>query len=63
MCLICDVFVAFSKRSNVEDNMTVHKGCINQETDNQLIKTSVFWSLSFDCTQSLRECPTLKYLK
>ena len=63
MCLICDVCVASSKRSNAEDNMTMLKGFINQETDSQVIKTSVFWSLSFDCPQRLRECPTLKCLK
>jgi hypothetical protein len=42
MCLICDVSVTASKRSNAGYFMTMYKGFINQETDNKVIKTSVF---------------------
>jgi hypothetical protein len=41
MYLICDVCVAASKGSNVGHCMTMHKGFINQYTDNQVIKTGV----------------------
>jgi hypothetical protein len=63
MCFICDVCIAASKRSNAGYFLTMHKCFINQEMDNQVIMTSVFWSLSLDFTQSLRGCLTLKYLK
>jgi len=66
--LITNVFhlrslCSFSKRSNAKYIMTKHNGFIIKETDNKVIQTSVFWSLSLDCTQSLRGGPILKYLK
>jgi hypothetical protein len=63
VCVFGKVCVAASKRSNAGHYMTMYKGFISQQTDNQVIKIGVFWSLSLDCTQSLRGCPTLKYLK